>query len=166
MSQAAGQPDEWVFLFYVPYANDLWHAASRVFGSISSAFAKAARDAKRCRNARVLMQYKLRGDAPMRRRHWHCNAAVEWGDDDHVIHSHEAASGDADSGCFGGGGGGGAHELVHAVLDEPVRQQHVREVRAVVRRDRKRRQRQRKVVGDEQRLGAGHRRGRGHPSLE
>jgi hypothetical protein len=100
MSQAAGQPDEWVFLFYVPYANDLWHAASRVFGSISSAFAKAARDAKRCRNARVLMQYKLRGDAHMRRRHWHCNAAVEWGDDDHVIHSHEAASGDADASCI------------------------------------------------------------------
>ena len=111
MSEAAGCPSdstrsstcdgEWLLLFYAPYANDLWRVASSVFGSISSAFAKASNDAGRCRDVRVLMQYKLRGDAHMRRRHWHCDAAVERDDDDHVIHLHEHAKGDTDASCAG-----------------------------------------------------------------
>jgi hypothetical protein len=95
MSDARRQADDWVLLFYVPYANDLWHCASAVFGSISSAFSKAARDPNRRRHVRVLLQYKLRGDAHMRRRHWHCDADVAQSDEEH-----EAAGSDADASCI------------------------------------------------------------------
>jgi hypothetical protein len=94
---SAADDGEWVVLFYVPYANDLWRVASSVFGSISKAFAVAAKDSGRCRNVRVLMQYKLRGDLNMRRRHWHCDTSVEWADEDHVIHHHEEAKCETDS---------------------------------------------------------------------
>jgi hypothetical protein len=99
MSAADGASNEWVLLFYVPYANDLWHMASRVFGSISSAFNAAAKDPARRRGVRVLLQYKLRGDKHMRRRHWHYNAAVEQADDDYTVHLHEAAEDDTDASC-------------------------------------------------------------------
>ncbi len=100
MVDGATRSDDWLFLFYVPYANDLWHVASCVFGSISSAFARSARDSNRCRDVRVLLQYKLRGDAHMRRRHWYCDSAVECGDDDHVVHVHDTAKSDLDASCI------------------------------------------------------------------
>jgi hypothetical protein len=88
---------EWALLFYVPYANDLWRVASSVFGSISRAFAASSKDPGRCRDVRVLMQYKLRGDAHMRRRHWLCDSSVEWADEEHAVHLHEEAKSDSDA---------------------------------------------------------------------
>jgi hypothetical protein len=99
MSIVDGHSGGWALLFYVPYANDLWHVASRVFGSISSAFNAAAKHPTRLRGVRVLMQYKLRGDQHMRRRHWHYNAAVDQGDDDYITHLHEVAE-DTDASCI------------------------------------------------------------------